>query len=313
MAKNDIMAAFSKEESRADKKSKKLVQDSTSFFTGASVLPTLPTVPSTDIPLDQIVPREVNEFEDVKFPLLADSIYTYGLIQPIIVTKRKDNDKYVICSGHRRYNAVKSLHEEYPDDRRFDTIECIVYEVTDDPALLARNDKYISEEIEDAIYRETNLQSRQLKYGEVAKQIRYLMKRIQNPQFLEKAKALLEEEYKTRKYGEEINKIKLITSVLAAQNYQGWSREKIRQYLVIMETGDEELLDRIENGESVYGIYKQIVKPRKREKSAHALLSNAGLIADDLGAMRLEGKEFSEKEKRAIRKLIRNLEDLLDD
>lgn len=305
------MAAFANEEQRSAKSKKRVIEESTSFFTG-NVLSNLPSVQSTDIPLDEITPRDINEFDDVKFPLLAQSIYAYGLIQPIIVTKRADNDKYVICSGHRRYNAVKSLHEEYPDDRRFETIECIVYEVTEDPVLLAKGERYISYETEDAIYRETNLQSRQLRYNEVAKQIRYILKRVEDPVFKEKAKKMLAEEYGTRKYGEELNETKLIASVLAAQNYQGWSREKVRQYLVIRDTGDESLLDRIEDGESVYSIYKQIVKPRNREKSVNTLLSNAALITDDLSKLNEEGRVFSQQEIKKIKKLISELTLLLD-
>lgn len=313
MPKPDLTAAFANEEKRSEKSKQKMVMDATQFFTGQTILSGLPSADEMAIPLEKIKPREVNEFEDVKFSMLEESIYTYGLIQPIIVTKHANDDFYVICSGHRRYNAVTALHNEHPDDHRFDTIDCIVYEVTEDPALLAKNEKYISAETEDAIYRETNLQSRQLRYSEVAKQIRYILKRIEDPVYYQKAKKMLEEESGTRKYGEEISEIKLITSVLAAQNYQGWSREKIRQYLVIRDTGREDLLDRIEDGESVYSIYKTIVKPRKRSKSAKTLISGMAVAADDLNGLLSEGIELSRKEKENIQSIIEYLNEILED
>lgn len=38
---------------------------------------------------------------------LADSIREHGVIQPLIITKDKDSDKYFIVAGERRYRAVK--------------------------------------------------------------------------------------------------------------------------------------------------------------------------------------------------------------
>lgn len=292
---------------------KKKISDATAYFTGQTVLSNLPNVSEADVPIEDIEPREVNEFSDVKFSLLENSILEYGVIQPIIIVKYPEKEKYVVCSGHRRYNAVKSLHEQYPDDKRFFTIPSCIYEITDDEELVKRNPRYITREMEDAFYRETNLQARQLQYEDTAKQIRYILKKIEEPAYLEKAKKMLDEEYGTRRYGESLSRQKLIMSVLASQNYKGWSKEKIRMYLVIRDYGDESLLDEIENGASVHSVYKRIVKPRNRDKSTKAILTNVSVAIDDLIALRTGGHEFTPAEINSIKELLQQFSELIEE
>lgn len=303
---------MSQEENGVERRQKKIA-DATSYFTGQTVLGKLPNVSETDVLISDIEPREINEFSDVKFSLLENSIREYGVIQPIIVVKYPEKDKYVICSGHRRFNAVKSLHEQYPEEKRFLTIPCCIYEITDDEELVKLNPRYITREMEDAFYRETNLQTRQLQYEDTAKQIRYILKKIEDPAYLEKAREMLAQEYGTRKYGETLSRQKLIMSVLAGQNYQGWSREKIRMYLVIRDYGDESLLDEIENGASVHSVYKRIVKPRNREKSAKTILSNVGVAIDELCSLRDGGHEFTPAEIQNIRSLLEQFSEFAED
>ncbi len=59
-----------------------------------------------------------NEHDD-EIAELADSIEKQGLINPILVQKR-DDGKYVVIAGHRRYEAVKRLGLPH--------IECNVFE-----------------------------------------------------------------------------------------------------------------------------------------------------------------------------------------
>ncbi len=77
-----------------------------------------------DIPLRLIdrspyQPRENINVEKVNE--LAQSIKTYGLLQPIVV--RKVNDRYEIVAGERRYLALKRLNRE--------TIKAIIKDYTD--------------------------------------------------------------------------------------------------------------------------------------------------------------------------------------
>jgi len=59
------------------------------------------------IDLNPYQPRKY--FNEKTITELAESIKTYGLIQPIIVTKRENN--YILIAGERRLRAVKTLNK----------------------------------------------------------------------------------------------------------------------------------------------------------------------------------------------------------
>lgn len=58
-----------------------------------------------DIVLNSKQPREY--FDDIKLQELSESIKNNGLLQPIITTKIKYENKYIIVAGERRYRACK--------------------------------------------------------------------------------------------------------------------------------------------------------------------------------------------------------------
>ena len=59
----------------------------------------------TDIEPNKEQPRK--DFDKEKLSSLADSIKEYGLIQPLVVSK-KSNGRYVIVAGERRWRAAKA-------------------------------------------------------------------------------------------------------------------------------------------------------------------------------------------------------------
>ena len=72
-------------------------------------------VPQNEVPIDLLdpAPREWNFFRPIKkesFIGLMQSIEQEGVLHPIIVWEQ-DNGRYMILSGHNRYNAVKTLFE----------------------------------------------------------------------------------------------------------------------------------------------------------------------------------------------------------
>ncbi len=85
------------------------------------------------IPVDKIVsnpfqPRE--NFSTQQIQELADSIAVSGLLQPIVVRRLRDRDKFELIAGERRWRAVKSLG--------WKTIPALVKEISDkEMALLA--------------------------------------------------------------------------------------------------------------------------------------------------------------------------------
>lgn len=75
--------------------------------------------------LEEIVPNEYQPrvmFDEEKITELAQTLRTHGMIQPIVVRK-KGEEQYEIIAGERRYRAAKMLEWE--------TIPAIIREMTD--------------------------------------------------------------------------------------------------------------------------------------------------------------------------------------
>jgi ParB family chromosome partitioning protein len=63
-----------------------------------------------ELPLDEIVPNRNqprSRFDDESLDELAESIKEFGVIQPIVVRRLDDEEKYEIVTGERRYRATK--------------------------------------------------------------------------------------------------------------------------------------------------------------------------------------------------------------
>ena len=260
------------------------------------------------MPIEKIKPRNINEFADTDTDSLAESIRLCGLINPLSVVYHEKEDIYIISSGHRRYAALKSLHEQYPDVDDYKTIDCSVYEVTDDEFRLSQGLPYISSEQEEAIYRDSNLENRQLSYTDVAHQIRYIVKKFDNPDYIQKLK---DRAVQTQGLNSNVDYSKrtLIMSVLAESHYEGWNRETIRQYLKIQEAGREDLLDKIESGEmTVYAAYKETVESKNQTRNRKTNKLSGLSKAIDQFKEEAKDRTYSEKEIKRIRNLIFELE-----
>lgn len=63
-----------------------------------------------EIPIEQIIPNPTQprrEFDEAALEELADSIRSLGIIQPITLSRRGEDGKYVIISGERRFRAAQ--------------------------------------------------------------------------------------------------------------------------------------------------------------------------------------------------------------
>ena len=264
------------------------------------------------IPIEKIRPREVNEFGQTNIDALAESIRLYGLINPLSVVYHPDEDVYIISSGHRRYEALTRLHKEYPNDDAFSHIDCAVYEVTTDKVKLAQGLPFIRPEQEEGIYRDSNLENRQLTYSDVAHQIRYLVRRFDDETYVARLRErAVELGLPTR--AADFDKTKLIMSVLSQSRYEGWGRETIRQYLKVQEAGREDLLDAIEEGGiTVKSAYKLAIADNKKNRNRKtnkiaALKKNVNAVIKEA-----ETRTYTAAERDTIRTMIRALEEILE-
>lgn len=65
-----------------------------------------------NISIDKIVPNRYQPrtvFDDDKIEELARTIHTHGVIQPIIIRKMDEDEKYEIIAGERRFRAMTKL------------------------------------------------------------------------------------------------------------------------------------------------------------------------------------------------------------
>lgn len=313
MPKANINSAFASR-AMADEGRKKSASHATSIMTAGfdSLVLDRSKLDVRSIPIEKIRPREVNDFSITNIDSLAESIRFYGLINPLSVVHHPDEDIYVISSGHRRYEALKRLHSEYPNDEAFSSIDCAVYEITTDSFKLAQGLPYISPEQEEGIYRDSNLENRQLTYTEVARHIRYLVHRFEDADYVAKLRAHAEElGVPTR--AADYDKAKLIMQVLSESRYEGWNRETIRQYLKVQEAGREDLLDLIEDGSiTVFRAYKTAIA--ETNKSRNRKTNKIAALKKSVNAVLKESetRTYTEAEKDTVKQLIRTLEEILE-
>ena len=311
MPKININSAFN-QTSMADDNRKKAANNATSFLTSGVFENDKSKLDVKSVPIEKLRPRETNEFEQTGIDKLAQSIRLYGLINPLSVVYHEEEDVYIISSGHRRYLALKQLHEEYPNDDTYKHIDCAVYEVTTDRFKLAQGLPYITPEQEEGIYRDSNLENRQLTYSEVARQIRYLVKKFDDEDYVDRLRARAKEQGVITRLAD-YNKTKLILSVLSESHYDGWKTETIRQYLKIVESGQEELLDAIENNEmTVYAAYKKVVLDanQTRKRKTNRLPGLKKKVTEF--AREAETRKYTDQELNQIQELISTLQVILD-
>lgn len=291
---------------------RKRAEEATALMTGANYdsLEDKTKLDIKSIPLNKINPRKVNEFSVADITGLAESIKLYGLINPLSVIHHPDTDEYIISAGHRRFQAIQQLHDEDPNNPNYQYIDCCVYEITDDPFYLKMGLPYITKEQEEGIYKDSNLQNRQLSYTDVAHQIRYIIQRFDDPEYFERIKRQAQENG-VRTYSS-ADRVRLITSVLSTQNYSGWSRETIRQFLKVKEAGREDLIDSIENeGMAVSAAYKEVVKEKNqtRNRRTNKLNGLKKIVAEF--KEEAETRKYDLNEINEIKDCIRELEEIL--
>lgn len=262
------------------------------------------------IPIEKIRKREINEFSESDIMPLAESIRLYGLINPLSVVHHPEEDIYVISAGHRRFDAVSMLHEEEPSNPAWQTIDCCVYEITSDAFKLAQGLPYITAEQEDGIYRDSNLQNRQLSYSDVAHQIRFILNRFEDPAYFERIRSRAAENGVVTKT--KADRVRLVVSVLSTQNYEGWSRETIRQYMKIRDSGREDILEKIEKEDyPVNRGYKEIIEAQnqKRRRITNKLKLLKTAVEDFCSEA--EDRVYDLREQSELRQLINALEEVL--
>jgi ParB family chromosome partitioning protein len=93
----------------------------------------LSSLPTRDIPLEQVVEQANVRREYEGIAELSANIKQYGLQQPVIVYPKPEGDGYILIDGHRRHRAYQQLAQEEPE--RFQGIPCIV---SDDKDILIR-------------------------------------------------------------------------------------------------------------------------------------------------------------------------------
>ena len=269
-------------------------------------------IPIRDIPLSEIEERDINEFAQLDTKLLEVSIEYGRLIHPIAVVKREGDSKYKIISGHRRFKAYQNLNKEYPGEYAY--IPATAYEITSNPVLLEEGGRYISSDQEEQMYKDANLQSRQLSYAEILNHIDYLIDNIEP-----KVDSLREKMYR-RMNKNIVRNTKgetpwIISDILTEEmKLKGWSKENVRRYIVIKKEAPE-LINKIKNRElSIYKAY-QMLHGDKNEETYKVSKKQLKLASDKFAELKedilVRGRVLTNQEREDIKKLQKDLFDIL--
>ena len=103
----------------------------------------------------------------------------------------------------------------------------------------------------------------------------------------------------------------LISSVIKSQGL--WGREKIRQYLVVYDSKDNELLDAIEQGEiSVNAAYKKILEKQKKSRTRKTTKVNALERAVSALKKEAQNRTYTEEDINLIRQCVEELQSIMN-
>lgn len=263
------------------------------------------------IDLNLIVPRPVNEFHKVDNLEMDYSIKNYGLFNPIIVYTKDGNEKYTITAGESRYNAFVRLHEEYGE--KYSKIDCKVLHITNNSELLEKGFPYITEETEERIYKDSNNLTRQLNDSEIARKVRDIATKLKDKETLAELKE------KAEKLGwhtySKPDTYKIVHAVIGSDAC--WSREKIRQYMIVYDANRSDLLDAIEKDKkedgyiSVQDAYKKVNKQQvtKRKKNTNRFRSANKDIKDML---EIPISDYSDSERNLAKECFENLKKIVE-
>lgn len=190
--------------------------------------------PITWIGLRLIKSREEgNAFSQSNIAGLKESIRECGLIDPIQVLETEDGD-YRIIAGHRRFTAFSQLYEETQSDD-YKAIPAIVYQLTENKDLNLSMDSscekvFITKETEEKIYADSNLQSRQLSYGEVAHFVKKMIEKLEDDEY---RKRVSQDAHKVE--FSKLDRGKQISLLLADYKFEGWSVTTVKRFIDIVD------------------------------------------------------------------------------
>ncbi len=230
------------------------------------------------IDLEQIKPRQTNDFKMISNITLKRSILEIGLISPVIVRK-SDNDKFIIISGHRRFNAYKDILADLKIEKasleklnlptkeiqqkinKFSKIPCIVFTVVEEQSdLYGTDSQYITLEQEEKMYKASNLENRQISSEDLTKHIMYFYDMINNDK--EYKKQILEKMNEGgKRKATKLNMPKAIASIITSDLGFNVAPTSIWRYLSIVESKENYpklnkiLIERLENKEKIKTVY----------------------------------------------------------
>ena len=221
------------------------------------------------IKINNIKEREVNDFAEVNLATLKESVKNLGLIHPIAVSiALEDKDlvgtvngdlkkiKFQIISGHRRFRAIKELHEEYPNEKRFTEVNAKIYYITNEENIDISKG-YISKEMEEAMYRDANFESRQLVETDVIKHVEYLYEKIKNNDELREKYLAKQNENNTRKVTK-LDYSTVLPEILNKELKIKISSKSVKRVLRLIKDNNTEAVERIKNGEAIRKVYDQV-------------------------------------------------------
>lgn len=195
------------------------------------------------IDIDDLIPNDNNPYSIEEIEELSNSILELGLLQNLVVEETKNN-KYIIISGHRRYNALKHLISS--GKKEFKKVPCLI------------TDSKNYDELSTIKLHESNLTTRDISPAEKLNALKELE---------EAYKSLKEKGYDFKQdYKGKIDFLMDKTKL---------SRKQVQKYTTINNSQDDEVKKQIESGElninDAYDKVKKTAKPKKVDKKAEAI------------------------------------------
>lgn len=287
-----------------------------------------------EVPIDDIVPRPINDYTQSRIENLAKSIRSTDnrLINPIVIVKPSDlpenseilrkykeekvdvsKIKYIIVAGERRYRAcllnreLKAKELDAGIKNPYDTIT----------ANILTKEEALHEEI---YYKDSNDQARQLTPIEGIKHIGTILEQINTDE--DKRRCLVEmygEENVVKNPSEAAKKFrqdKYILYYLSKElGIEGWEESTIRTYTKVVKECDPTVIEAVLQGEfpanqarKIYSFNKEaqilLLEEYKKNKEKYQVALKALEQKSKKPQATIQGKAVIDKELKAINKKL---------
>lgn len=264
-----------------------------------------------EVEVDKLVEKKDNKFHILQSEVdaLEQSIYNFGLMQPILVLPVMDEKTlsvhYEIESGHKRTKAIRQLIAHAKEGKYGDNVDIILERFKTVPALLipmGAEPKHIEK-----IYLDTNVLSRHMQASDMYEHIDYFEDLPSRPKTKESYLSFTEKGYQIKELS------KIVQQHMKDLGFPGWKSTKTSLFLNAYYYGSEKALETFKNIENSKLTQKELnwiitkYKDFSERPEQDRIIAEAELDKTSLLKLMETGVERRKQSSISVKKITENI------